>query len=890
LKIPYLSIKQRFLLLVTAALLFGLTPAIHAEGLSGLKDSLNKGKINKADVLNAPNSQPDIIKETPAISVPAKTKRIADTDTSKAKPKFVFVDKKRSESKVKSPKNKKDAAKEFNEELKKNYNKVRVALKQAKKKKKAAPRIAAVRIGDDPETDDSIPAKLPEDFLINIDTDELAIRKEVKTLYDSFESLSLDDFNKACDKLYGKYYKTRPDICHLIKLIKADAKLKKDQNYALEDQMLRMLRWPSSFETVPYPTFQTSMHEEYLKMSRDTEAGNDLLKFVNKKAKKRQEQIKKANDDFLIVIRNEINVLNKLKADYEKYVKDLLSLTHILPGYTVTYENNPEYLQRVMKYAIDDIKTHYQKISQKYLIIAIYLNSAGQWDESLQLAKEFKEYFEKNCPYKFTIKYAGKIDYDEAVSSGNLGNLKILRGDLLIDKDNLKWGPKRIDQAALECMSRLSLQNITDQVNNLEFHKKIIEFAETNIADQEEIKQYKKETKVKEIRFETNEFSGTSNSSRVFAANDRICIKCYYEPGYNQYYQPPIVITLNSTVSNRYKYVTVIGGRGEYAPYAIFKPNETNDPKDSVENLINNENDAQKESIACSRCEINLQSPLLLYQNHLFGTRLGRTDFDIEQVKKGYADYLNSFSFFKSGGAEKVSATLSSSDVNGEILLRNQADWLVLQGHGTLLTGCFGELVKANNNPIIITPASHTTEKFIVKNENGEKFTREVEVCPLIKPNGESEFSEDLNVLVLAGCDSLGTPRGICAWHKTLAVTGEDKIILGYKGKVSNYVIVQILTQLNKILKENPKITKKEIGFYWEKLNYDYNNTCWNPISASMNGAYHMAYIYSDTYYYCLSSKIMGPLSAFGYNLSPASDTDLYLIEEFDPKSEEPIQ
>lgn len=46
-KTPYLSIKQRFLLLVTAALIFGLAPAIHAGGLSGLEDSIKEGNISE---------------------------------------------------------------------------------------------------------------------------------------------------------------------------------------------------------------------------------------------------------------------------------------------------------------------------------------------------------------------------------------------------------------------------------------------------------------------------------------------------------------------------------------------------------------------------------------------------------------------------------------------------------------------------------------------------------------------------------------------------------------------------------------------------------------------------------------------------------------------------
>lgn len=110
---PCLSIRSRYLLLAVAALLFGLTPAIYAEGLSGVKDSLNKGKINKNEVEVTPNGQPDIVSEPAAVEVPAKINRITESNSNT---KFVFVDKKRSESKVKPPKSKKEEAKEFNEQ------------------------------------------------------------------------------------------------------------------------------------------------------------------------------------------------------------------------------------------------------------------------------------------------------------------------------------------------------------------------------------------------------------------------------------------------------------------------------------------------------------------------------------------------------------------------------------------------------------------------------------------------------------------------------------------------------------------------------------------------------------------------------------------------------
>ena len=770
-KMPCLSIKQRLLSLIIMALFFGLTPTIHAEGLSGLKDSLNKGKINKNETNEVPAVQPNIVSEPAVSKAPAKINRITDANTGKTK--FNFVDKKRSDGKAKPLKSKKDAAKEFNEELKKNYDKMLVTLKQARKKKKASPRIAAVRIGDDPENDASIPAKLPEDFLINVDTDELAVRKEISNLYDSFESTSLEDFNKACQALHIKYYQTRPDICYLIHLIKTDAQLKKDPNSALEDQTYRKLRWPTSFEPIPYPSYNPSIYEEYLKMGRGTEYGNDIIKFVNQKAKIRQSQIKKANDDLLVYIRNEINVLNKLKADYEAYVKELLSLTHIVPGYTSQYENNPDYLQRVMKYAIDDIKVHYQKISQRYLLIAIYLNSAGQWEESLNLTKDFKDYFEKSCPYKFTIKFAGKFDYDAAASSGNLGNLKILKGDLLIDKDNLKWGPKRIDQAALECMSRLSLQNITDQINNLEFHKKVMEFAETNVEDKEEIKEYKKESKVKEIWFEANEFSGISSSSHVFAANERVCIKCYYEPGYNQYYQPPIVITLTSTVSNRYKYVTVIGNRG-YSPYAIFQPNEIEetpvpppmpspppeppaitaavklDNDDSLifhRNLVNRTRDAQTESISILSGYKGYEDGLSLYNNkEFFRYRNVRASWKGADLPNKVVDVTKEFCF---GGGEVIYADCRTA--TGYAVVANQADWFMLESHG---------------NP-------RAAKGFLrFTNKEGQK----IDVLP---SELEGKYDEDIDVLILDACFCMNNFNKF-KWKKVLP----KGVIIGFTSEV----------------------------------------------------------------------------------------------------------
>ena len=84
-KTPYLSINQKLLLLAAAALFFGLTPAIHAEGLSGLKDSLNKGEIDstlieqtkqQSDISDVPQNSISADKPATKLQTPVKKVQI----------------------------------------------------------------------------------------------------------------------------------------------------------------------------------------------------------------------------------------------------------------------------------------------------------------------------------------------------------------------------------------------------------------------------------------------------------------------------------------------------------------------------------------------------------------------------------------------------------------------------------------------------------------------------------------------------------------------------------------------------------------------------------------------------------------------------------------------
>jgi len=202
LKTPYLSTKPRFLLLIIASLLFGFNQTTHAERLSGLKDLLNKGKINKSNAPDVPVI-PDTVESSNDLT-PVKNKRIIDDNVKT--PEFTFVNKNRLEGKANLAKNKKEISEKFSKDLINGCNKM-LAPSKSIEKKKTGPVIAAVRIEDDLYS--PIPSQLPEDFLKNIDTDELAIRTDIKTLYDSFESLSLVNFNKTCESLLFNYRNTR---------------------------------------------------------------------------------------------------------------------------------------------------------------------------------------------------------------------------------------------------------------------------------------------------------------------------------------------------------------------------------------------------------------------------------------------------------------------------------------------------------------------------------------------------------------------------------------------------------------------------------------------------------------------------------------------------------
>ncbi len=799
-KTPYLSINQRFLLFIIGILLFSLNQTANAEGLSGLKDILNKGKINKNNAPDVP-----IIPDTGESSndlTPVKNKRIIDDNVKT--PEFTFVNKNRLEGKANLTKNKKETSEKFNKDLINDCNKMLASLKSTKKKK-TGPVIAAVRIEDD--LDGSIPSQLPEDFLINIDTDELAIRTDIKNLYDSFESLSLVDFNKTCESLLFRYRNSRADICHLISLIKSDAQLKKDPNSALEKQTIRKLIWPTHYNPIPpYPSFDFfSLYEQYLKINRDTSFGNELTKFVNKEADIRLNKIKKANDNIFPAINNEIKSLNKLKADYEAYIKKLLSLKHIVPGSTSQYENNPDYLQRVMKYAIDDIKSYYLKISQAYIKIAIVLNAAGQWEESLKLTEEYKDYFDKNMPYKFTIKFAGQFDYDAAANSGNLGNLKIIEGDLLINKDNLLWGKKRMDQAAFECVSRLSLQNVTDQLNSEEFRNKIIKFAETNITDPAEIEEYKIEPKIERIYFTESEYSSPINPKKIFDADERICVKVVLNT-YNRFYQRPIEVTLKSSESGRNKIVKTTPRRGDGLPYALFQPNETNDPEDKTKNLINTGKDSQMDSVAVAEAAHLLYNIGQIYNSTYFKKRLGYGDF-----KQTTHDIINnhfklSIPFLKSGGVELINCT--DDNIKSVLLVRNQADVVVIAGHGNERTGSIGMEDKGSLDDVIIRPIKDV-----------DAYNASIghhKIYGLLRNDGTSEYDEDVDVLILSGCSILAMDKNIIAWHRVLP----DGLILSYNGRVKASSINSVIGKMANFFNSfNNTISKPLVLQKWKEYN-----------------------------------------------------------------------
>jgi len=376
-------------------------------------------------------------------------------------------------------------------------------------------------------------------------------------------------------------------------------------------------------------------------------------------------------------------------------------------------------------------------------------------------------------------------------------------------------------------------------------------------------------------------------------------------------------IEIKSFISGRTK--TVIMKKSQYgssAYYAHFNPNETNDPKDKIKNLINNAKDEKeisgtissgKVSICCYDMEefetkekkLPQYDVTYFFDPHLYGIYNTNEFFlnnkdDSQKIQKtlGYATWADreynkkniyeelkndinqsddlkdsidklyyaknilktpSSSFIKSAGFENIYA-IYKTDANSEnkkyayAAIRNQADVFIIDCHGWETMEYNG--IKANGGLIECDLDQEG-------NPDKSKVLVAVPVYDLIKENGVSEYSENLDVLILSSCATLrwkGNWKSsdkndwifAHGWYKVLP----NGVILGYHEDPTTIMSLRAIEEMGKYFAGcKNKLTYNEIANKWMTIHEElYNKYLADSVNNPYRTAKFVCYISNNTY------------------------------------------
>ena len=248
-------------------------------------------------------------------------------------------------------------------------------------------------------------------------------------------------------------------------------------------------------------------------------------------------------------------------------------------------------------------------------------------------------------------------------------------------------------------------------------------------------------------------------------------------------------------------------------------------------NIINCSKDAHKNSIACFNSGAFIEELYAIYKLNKFfynGETHNHTGYSINfdtcdnqitlKGKDLFEEIISQASneFIKAGGGEYMfcyfqtwPSSTAYPDGTTELicnLAANQADWFIVDSHGT---GTAGEII--SNNDRIYVP---------MKN--------------LFNNNGTSKYSEDMDVLILGICYALNF-RSISdplynelefarGWHKVL----NDGVVLGYTRPIYPSTTKSALKNLNKALTlaalNSHELSKEEIAEIWMDANAEVYN------------------------------------------------------------------
>lgn len=448
------------------------------------------------------------------------------------------------------------------------------------------------------------------------------------------------------------------------------------------------------------------------------------------------------------------------------------------------------------------------------------------YDESDKYIKALEQYY-SNIPKTVTIKY--RDPYGALKSK----NVDLKRPALLF----LRPASTNIMTLAAKCVSgedkNLSYEDIKDKIkwyeNYIDEVKKGSSHGDTPefIPDYTDVEyeksflaEYKKSCSenIQKIYFCKFEDDANYTTNKITNPTDNLTIRCdVNSENLSQYYPIKLKVKNCNPIT---KEIELLAKRDIFhrGYYVILKPNSGND--DDSQNLIKcNKN---KPSIAICRAEGGALSSLKqLYNNSYFNYKSGYSDFEANEKDFEDGKYKLSILLMQNGGADGLVATIENNKNKGYTLVRNQAKWFAFVGHGNPITGSIGE-DENHANAVIVKPEKDDT-------------------CGLIKEDGNSEYSENMDVLMLNSCAVLNTPNNIKAWHNVLP----NGLIIGYRDTIEIHLAHFSISALSKSVISDDK---EALGKLW----YEINKALFQSTFAyfyHVGGGRFYAYIYNNTYY-----------------------------------------
>ncbi|HBG48986.1 MAG TPA: hypothetical protein DDW90_05695 [Cyanobacteria bacterium UBA9971] len=806
-KTPYLSIKQRFLLLVAAALLFGITSMIHAEGLSGLKKSINKGKIST----EVPDEEGlKLLKPISAPKTKLRSQRVSDVfkkyDFYKMleNTKEVYIDKDNKLVKIKV-------------NQKQIIIKVPVFSKPVQKKSK----IALLRIGESPS---KIPpftsTNFEDEFPQTENTREIEAQKFITSLRATIENeFNESNFSKIIAATYQicSDYPDLPYICALAKLYHAEAYLKANQNKEaadIEHEMKQLCE---------------QIIEEYKPLN------SPLLKLLISKIEERINNTQKIIDEKKI----------KIEAKIKDYVKEVEALR----------KQFEEAKLKVYDYAFQ-FEYNYTLLYKKIADSLDYATSGVINNEDTQkLISQLQAVY--NQP-PFNIK--------TQVYVGNFPGGHYEIKEVTIDPKKARpgsyanaFGAATMNDGKFRKFNN-DYMTYDDLKNKINDYGKLVSSIppysgdawEELIARHPKIYRYYIYSDIKMLYFTLNE-TNEARPEEVYPVKTLFALRATFSDNSDNYKVKDAYytfdITIKSKISDRHKILKMKPDLFYGECSAKFIPNETDDPGDKVKNLINNEKDAFKESVACFNGEDTNEQLLEFYKSapyfsnddkhNILGYSTGSRK---SQFNEDHVIIKNSASFLKSGGTELIIAERNGK--KAVALLEHTADWFIVDSHGWVLetSGGQGGIIEDSLEGQLVDYVHVNPEEIYKK----------------------SSYSKNMDVLILSACETLkwvgdDTDAIVFAmgWHRILP----EGIILGYSETVSEKLIRDALADFTSKIPETGVLSTNEITIMWVDSNIkkfaEFINQQ-HPIYGR-NGQKHYqktVYIVGQDYYYIHNYQI----------------------------------